>query len=112
MEAISTLRIWAKASVERSFINEKRICLIKSNHCGIRLRNCHRDFFHQDDRALRLAKIKSALKFYLEDSERVFEQGMLNESIRLLGFQKTLILDIMKSYGSSGTSSTNQAHDP
>ncbi|KAI9621800.1 hypothetical protein H4Q26_015566 [Puccinia striiformis f. sp. tritici PST-130] len=62
--------------------------------------------------SVKLAKIKSALKFYLEDSERVFEQGMLNESIRLLGFQKTLILDIMKSYGSSGASSTNQAHDP
>jgi len=59
----------------------------------------------------KLGKIKGALKFFQEDSERVFEQGMLNESIRLLGFQKTLILDIIKSYGTGTTGGSNQAQD-
>ncbi|POV99916.1 hypothetical protein PSTT_13467, partial [Puccinia striiformis] len=135
-EAISTLRIWAKASVERALSTRKNLPHQKQSTWDP-IGNCIETFVTKMIGArrlldllsdfdlytisshrlgglllLKLAKIKSALKFYLEDSERVFEQGMLNESIRLLGFQKTLILDIMKSYGSSGTSSTNQAHDP
>ncbi|KAI9620053.1 hypothetical protein H4Q26_014035 [Puccinia striiformis f. sp. tritici PST-130] len=112
-EAISTLRIWAKASVERALSTRKNLPHQKQSTWDP-IGNCIETFVTKmiGARRVDLAKIKSALKFYLEDSERVFEQGMLNESIRLLGFQKTLILDIMKSYGSSGTSSTNQAHDP
>ncbi|KAI9628688.1 hypothetical protein H4Q26_017982 [Puccinia striiformis f. sp. tritici PST-130] len=88
-EAISTLRIWAKAA--------KYLIYCPTSIYTPSAVTDWEAFF-----SVKLAKIKSALKFYLEDSERVFEQGMLNESIRLLGFQKTLILDIMKSYGSSG----------
>jgi hypothetical protein len=143
-EAISTLRVWAKASVERNFINEKEPVSSKTINVGSDW-ELYRDFCYQDDRrtesgclcleesyltycptlsytptavtdweaffALKIGKIKSALKFFQEDSERVFEQGMLNESARLLAFQKTLIIDIMKSYGSGATASSNQAHD-
>jgi len=143
-EAISTLRVWAKASVERNFLNEKDSSSSKAIKVGSDW-ELYRDFCYQDDRrtesgclcleesylmhcptmiytpsavtdwegffSAKLGKIKGALKFFQEDSERVFEQGMLNESIRLLGFQKTLILDIIKSYGTGTTGGSNQAQD-
>lgn len=58
------------------------------------------------------AKIKAAIKFFSEDSDRVFEQGMVTESVKLLNLQKTLILDIVKSWESGAPNHTsNPAHD-
>jgi hypothetical protein len=143
-EAISILKVCAKASVERQFLSDNKEPPSSSKTVSVGSDwELYRDFCYQDDRRTesgclcleesylttcpnllytpsavadwegffegKLGKIKGALKFFMEDSERVFEQGMLHESVRLLGFQKTLIVDIMKSYGTGA--STTQAHD-
>ncbi|EGG11876.1 uncharacterized protein MELLADRAFT_32963 [Melampsora larici-populina 98AG31] len=52
---------------------------------------------------LKISKIKIGLNFFKEDSNRIFEEKILKESIRLIEFQKTLIEDLIKSINSSSS---------
>ncbi|KAG0144149.1 hypothetical protein CROQUDRAFT_660316 [Cronartium quercuum f. sp. fusiforme G11] len=51
--------------------------------------------------AAKLDKMKTGTQFFSEDADRVFEQRMVDESARLIKFQKTLIQDVVKSLESS-----------
>ncbi|MBW0462193.1 hypothetical protein O181_001908 [Austropuccinia psidii MF-1] len=50
--------------------------------------------------AAKLNKIQNTIQFFSEDSSRIFEQRMMNESIKLLNFQKLLIFDVLRSFES------------
>lgn len=45
----------------------------------------------------KLGKMKTGMGYFSEDSERVFEQKMMEESMKLIQFQKMMIEDVIRS---------------
>ncbi|KAI8443179.1 Vps16, N-terminal region-domain-containing protein [Phakopsora pachyrhizi] len=135
LEAVSAIRVWAKASVERNFSSLEDTAKTANFSVGPDW-ELYRDFCYQDDRRAesacllleesymnscppepytavtspdweiffsdKIAKIKNSIQFFAEDSARVFEQKMANESIKLLNIQKNLVMDVLRSYSSGG----------
>ncbi|KAI8455930.1 hypothetical protein BY996DRAFT_8456326 [Phakopsora pachyrhizi] len=138
LEAVSPIRVWAKASIEQKFSSLKDTAKMANftvgPDCELYPNFCYQDEHHAESACLLLeesymifcppepymavtlsdwemffsdktTKIKNSIQFFAEDSARVFEQKMANESIKLLNVQKNLVMDVLRLYSSEGDSS-------